>query len=450
LHTVKLSSLISAPVRRSALGLILVAVVLFPGGAAASRGKPCRHAACSSSGSVRWMRSLTGSWLADNGDEGTMYAHGQAYAAAGSGIAAVGFGLTLDAYDEATGFPRWAATLSGVPVGSAIMSVRVWPGVVTVGVEAQTSGTSSKAAGAAGLAGVPDSGATESGGSTVREEFVLNAVTGKQIRVYPAAWLGGAVSANLKRTVIMGTNEVTSYDNATGKVIWRVPTVTADQAWQVSHEDLYVTVSAGGQLGTAPVTALRQIDMRNGGDRLILPVSSPFDGRLSGALGSSLLFSSSGGLSLYSRATGRQTGFRAGAVPEFVDPVQHVLYVDVRGALIGVNPVTGRDERGTSYPGPPGTYGVRGGVALGLDPGAHGAAWGYNVAKKHVIWTSRSLPWPHFFVDLSGLGGSADPASDMVLLATCAKIGGPAASAGALVGGSGQICLRPMLVAIQR
>ena len=88
-----------------------------------------------------------------------------------------------------------------------------------------------------------------------------------------------------------------------------------------------------------------------------------------------------------------------------------------------------------------------------MDTGAAGAAWGYNLAKKHVIWTTRALPWPHFFVDLSGIGGSADPANNTVLLVTCAKVGGTE-EAGALTGvaatGGGQHCLRPMLVEIRR
>jgi hypothetical protein len=123
--------------------------------------------------------------------------------------------------------------------------------------------------------------------------------------------------------------------------------------------------------------------------------------------------------------------------------------VDVGGALIGIDPVTGQNERGTSYPGPPGTYGVRDGVALGLDPGAHGAAWGYNIARKRVIWTTRSLPWPHFFVDLSGIGGSVDPNSNRVLLVTCTKVG-QAVSGAAAVGGSAQTCLKPTLALIHR
>jgi hypothetical protein len=136
-------------------------------------------------------------------------------------------------------------------------------------------------------------------------------------------------------------------------------------------------------------------------------------------------------------------------VPEVFDAAQQVLYVDVGGALIGIDPVTGQNERGTSYPGPPGTYGVLDGVALGLDSGAHGAAWGYDIARKRVIWTTRSLPWPHFFVDLSGIGGSVDPNSNRVLLMTCAMAGQTVSSA-EVGGGSAQTCLKPTLVVIYR
>ena len=59
-------------------------------------------------------------------------------------------------------------------------------------------------------------------------------------------------------------------------------------------------------------------------------------------------------------------------------------------------------------PGSSGLYGVRGGVALGLDQGPDGDAWGYDVARQRVVWTTPRLPWPHYFVDLSGIGGSAD------------------------------------------
>jgi outer membrane protein assembly factor BamB len=416
--------LLSAPARRSALGLILVAVVLFPGGAAALRSKACRQRDCPANGAVIWTRPLTGAWVAQSGAQGTVYADGQAYAAIGSGVAAVGFGLALDAYDEATGFPRWTATLGGVPSGSSIVSVRVWPGVVTAGVAL-------------------------AGSTSTREEYVLNAVTGKKIASYPAAWLGGAVSASRKRTVIVGTDSVTCYDNSTHKVLWRDLTGPPGQAWQTDSKYLYVTVSAAGEIGTAPVSAVRQINLRTGATRLIQPDGRSFDGRLSGVADGSLFFSGVSGLSIYSAASGKLTGFRAGAVPEVVDPEQQVLYVDVNGALLGIDPVTGQNERGTAYPGPPGTYGVRGGVALGLDPGANGAAWGYSIARKHVIWTTRALPWPHFFVDLSGIGGSVDQASGMVLLLTCGKTGTVVRS-GADLSGPGQECLQPVLVAVLR
>ncbi len=439
--------------RRSALGLILVAVLLFPSGTSGRHRSACPARRCPTDGAVIWSRPLTGSWLAETGTQGTVYARGQAYAAVGNGVAAVGFGLTLDALDAATGFPRWAATISGVPAGSSIISVRVWPGVVTVGVQVVESGGSSSIATVGSNSGSGSPGGTLRPGEptvTGREEFVLNAVTGKRIRVYPAAWFGGAVRADRKATVVVGSRSVTSYANATGRVRWRDLTGADGQAWQVSGDELYVTVSATGEAGTAPVTAVLQINLRNGARRLIRPAGRSFDGRLSGLLDGQLLFSSADGLRMYSSLTGRQTGFRAGAVAEVLDSVQEVLYVDVGGTLIGIDPVTGRNERGTSYPGPPGTYGVRDGVALGLDPGANGEAWGYNIAKKHVIWTTRSLPWPHFFVDLSGLGGSSDPASNAVLLVTCAKVGQRVRASGAQVADAGNTCLRPKLVAIQR
>jgi hypothetical protein len=429
---VKLRGLLSAPVRRSALGLILVAVVLFPSGTPSHHGKSCHGRSCPPvAGAIVWSKPLTGQWVAENGVQGTVYAQGQAFAAVGHGVAAIGFGLNLDVFDAGTGFPRWAATLTGVPAGASIISVRVWPGVVTAGVA------------------VP--GGSASGGAG-REEVVLDAVTGKQIRSFPATWFGGAVNATLKSTVIVGRNSVTGYSNSTGKVLWRHGTGPAPQAWERSGSSLFVTVSASGVVGTAPVTAIRQINLQTGKQGLITPTGTSFDGRLSGAFDGTLLFSAADGLWMYKETTGQLTGSRAGAVPEAIDPVQQVLYVDIRGALIGIDPKTGQNEPGTTYPGPPGTYGVRGGIALGLDTGAAGAAWGYNLLKKHVIWTTRALPWPHFFVDLSGIGGSADPANNTVLLVTCAKVGAEQARAltGVVATGGGQTCLRPMLVEIRR
>ena len=87
---------------------------------------------------------------------------------------------------------------------------------------------------------------------------------------------------------------------------------------------------------------------------------------------------------------------------------------------------------------------VRAGTALGLDHGALGKAWGYNVTSQRVLWTSAPLPWPHYYVDLSGIGGSASPLGGGLLLAVCAELG-PRPAAGAR-----QTCLRPELTALNR
>jgi hypothetical protein len=121
-------------------------------------------------------------------------------------------------------------------------------------------------------------------------------------------------------------------------------------------------------------------------------------------------------------------------------------------------------------------YVVRDGVALGLDQGAGGDAWGYDVGAQRVTLAAPGLPWPHYFVDPDGVGGSADPASDLVVIAACTQLGparpvpvptptpalsvpGPQApgSAPATPGAgasppaspqAGQACLRPELVAL--
>jgi hypothetical protein len=61
-------------------------------------------------------------------------------------------------------------------------------------------------------------------------------------------------------------------------------------------------------------------------------------------------------------------------------------------------------------------------VALGLDQGASGDAWGYDIGAQRVTLTAAGLGWPHYFVDLSGVGGSADPASDLVVIAACTRL----------------------------
>src|SRR5262249_27056036 len=68
-------------------------------------------------------------------------------------------------------------------------------------------------------------------------------------------------------------------------------------------------------------------------------------------------------------------------------------------------------------------------------------AWGYDVVGQRVIWSTGALPWPHYFVDLSGIGGSTDPGGNTVILTDCAQ---------RVQSGARQICQRPQLVLIDR
>jgi len=413
----------SAWARRGLLAAVLIGAAVIPGHASGSASRSCRQPRCGTSGTIQWVQPLPGSWTAQNGPDGTVLSHGQAYAAAGADLAAVGLGLTISGYGIRAGHPFWATTLTGFPAGSSIVSVRAWPDVVTAGVAVPAAGTRAAA----------------------RAEVVLAAQTGRRIRAYPAAAYGGAVFANAARSVIVGVRSVTSYANATGKVIWSRPTGRVAQAWRVDQGELFVTVAAGGYLGTAPVTALRRISLRTGAQRLIRPAQGPFTGALSEAADGVLLFTGSGGLSAYSGETGQLLWRRQrGVVPETMDPIRQTLYVTAGSALLGLDPQTGARIRDTSVPGSSGVYGVRDGVAFGLDQGAGGVGWGYDLARRRVIWTTPAVPWPHYFVDLSGIGGSTDPASSTVLVTSCAKLGSAPAS------GAGLACLRPELVAIRR
>ena len=82
---------------------------------------------------MRWARLLPGSWTASD-ISGTVLAAGQAYAAVGGRVAAIGFGQTVAAYDIRTGTLLWTKALAGLPGAASVASVRAWPGVVTVGV----------------------------------------------------------------------------------------------------------------------------------------------------------------------------------------------------------------------------------------------------------------------------------------------------------------------------
>ncbi len=434
------SRLAKTPVPRAALAILLAGVIVTGGIAARIGSASCRgtRSQCPAGGVVRWSQPLPGSWIAENGVEGTVVSHGQAYAAASDEAAVIGFGLTVSAYDLASGRRRWSETLTGLPTGSAVVAVRAWHGVVTVGVGRASVVGGTGPPGAVGTAGVADA-------ATPRQEIVLNSATGRPLRRYPAAGSGGAVRASLRRIVIVGQTSVASYSNATGKAVWRDPTGPAEQAWLVAGRRVYVTVSARGEVGTAPVTAVRQIDLRTGAERLIRAPGRSFGGRLAAVVSGVLIFSGSSGLRMYSTAGGQLTGQRPGAVVEGVDPVLGILYADVRGALTGIDPVTGRDVAGAGAAMPAGIYSVRAGLGLGLDPGAEGSAWGYSIAKRQVVWAAHSLPWPHFFAAPAGLGG-VDSGSGMALLMTCGATG--QAVRGAVIGAGGRQCLRPRLVAI--
>jgi hypothetical protein len=407
--------------RRGLLAVVLIGAALIPGRARSLPAAHCTGPGChGATATIRWKRPLPGLWTAQSGALGTVLSTGEAYAAEGGGVAALGFSVTVAAYRLTTGAPLWTTTLAGFPAGSAVVSVRAWAGVVTAGVSLPA---------ARGRAGR-------------REEVVLSAATGARIRSYPAAAYGGAVWASTARTVVVGPRAVTSYVNASGRVAWRVRTGAVPQAWRMAGDDLFVTIAKDGYLGTAPVTALRQVNVPTGGQKILRPAGGPFAGTLSAAVGGAVLFSGPSGLSAYSGTDGRLLWHSAGVVPEAADPIRQTIYVASGKALIGMDPATGDVVTKAATPGAAGLYAVSNGVALGLDQGALGDAWGYDLARKRVIWTVKAVPWPHFFVDLSGIGGSASPAGDTIVLASCAQPGAAATS------GSAPPCLRPELVAI--
>jgi hypothetical protein len=247
-------------------------------------------------------------------------------------------------------------------------------------------------------------------------------VTGR----YPAGTFGGAVAGSQKYTVIVGPAGVTSYDNATGRVRWRRPSGPVAQAWRTDGNWLYLAESAGGFVASAPVTALRRIDLSTGAELVVRPLEGPsFTGVLSTAFDGVVLFSSAAGVTAYSGATGVRLWFAHGAVPEGTDLHPRRVYLTEGANLVGADPQTGRVEAtasGSAVNGAAGVYVVRHGVALGLDQGGNGDAWGFELAVERVTLTAPGLPWPHYFVDLGGVGGSADPAGNLVVIAACTQL----------------------------
>jgi hypothetical protein len=240
---------------------------------------------------------------------------------------------------------------------------------------------------------------------------------------------------------------VTSYANRTGAVRWSRPTGPVPQDWQVDGGQLYLAVASGGYLGSAPVTALRRINLGTGAERVVRPHGRSYPGALSLAYQGVVVFSSARWARAYSGSTGREMWHYANALPGTVDAVAGRLYLISGNTLIGVDPQTGTTlarVNTASSSGSSGLYGVREGAVLGIDHGGLGKAWAYDIAAQRVLWTSRPLPWPHYFVDLSGIGGSAPPGAGAVLLAVCGKVGARAA------GVATSPCARPELAVVNR
>jgi hypothetical protein len=357
---------------------------------------------------VRWTTPLSGAWNVAPGLAGTVPADGLAYAAVGGGLATVGAGLTVTAYSSRTGALEWQDTLTGFPAGAAIVSVRAWPGEVTAGVSYR-----------------PAAG-DQHGGAARRTEVVLSGADGAQSGRYPAATFGGAVAASQKYTVVVGTTAVTSYDNTTGHVRWRRPTGPVAQAWRTDGNRLYIAESPRGFVDSAPASALHRIDLATGSEVVVRPIEGlSFRGTLSGAFDGAVLFSSAAGVTAYNGSTGARLWSAHGAVPEGIDHSPRRIYLTEGSNLVGVDPRTGKVKAtasGSAVNGAAGVYVVRNGAALGLDQGASGGAWGYALAVQRVTRVAPGLPWPHYFVDLSGVGGSADQVGHLVVIAACRQL----------------------------
>ena len=407
----------SPRLRRWVLIAALLGVALVPYPVQGAAGVPpaaacrsgCRALGAGSAPSmVRWATPLSGAWNVAPGLTGTVPASGLAYAAVGGGLAAVGAGLTVTAYSSRTGALEWQDTLTGFPAGAAIVSVRAWPGEVTAGVSYR-----------------PAAG-NQHHGAARRTEVVLSGADGAQARRYPAATFGGAVAASQKYTVIVGATAVTSYDNATGHVRWQRPTGPVAQAWRTDGNWLYVAESPGGFVDSAPVSALHRIDLATGSELVVRPIEGlSFPGSLSAAFDGVVLFSSAAAVTAYNGSTGARLWSAQGAVPEGVDHSPRRIYLTEGSNLVGVDPQTGRVKAtasGSAVNGAAGVYVVRNGVALGLDQGSNGDAWGYALSVQRVTRAAPGLPWPHYFVDLSGVGGSADPGGNLVVIAACRQL----------------------------
>lgn len=442
-------------VRRGASAALLLAVGFTPAEASVTPPQPC-PGTCTHAGTTRWVRPLAGSYVVQADARGTVPAAAEPYAAIGPDVAALGTGTTVQAFDARTGAPRWTAQLSGptgrnpaAATGERIVSVRSWPGVVSVGLVRVAAPATQRSRGTGRPGGQPPgkqaAGVQPAGQHAGQEsEVVLDAVTGREIRAYPSVLFGGTVAADSRHTVVVQPGAVTSYRNGSGTAAWSVPTGTAAPTWRLDGDELYMTVASGGGglagLAPQPPAELRRIDLRTGAERIIRAHPGPFAGSLGAAVDGAVLFTGSGGVTAYSGSTGRRLWSRDSQdVPQGVDLLTRRFYLSERGGLAAVSPWTGKLT--AWLPGSNGLYAERGGVALGMDTGPDGSAWGVDTKSQRVLWTVSNLPWPHYFVDLSGLGGSADPRSDAVIVASCGQ---------ASMATTAQTCPKPELVVINR
>ena len=154
--------------------------------------------------------------------------------------------------------------------------------------------------------------------------------------------------------------------------------------------------SPGGFVDSAPVTALHRIDLATGSELVVRPIEGlSFQGALSAAFDGVVLFSSAAGVTAYNGSTGARLWSAHGAVPEGVDHSPRRIYLTEGSNLVGVDPQTGRVKAtasGSAVNGAAGVYVVRNGVALGLDQGGGGDAWGYALAVQRVTRAAPGCP----------------------------------------------------------
>ncbi len=423
--------------KRAFVAVVLVGAAVIPGRASSEQPQHCTGVRCAGAGSTLWTAVLPGLWVARPGVSGTVPSQVGAYAATGGGLAVIGAGSGVSGFDEQTGKRLWRVDLTGVPAGSAVVGVRAFSGIIAVGL-APPPGQSARGQSALGQSGQNLAGAA-------RYEVMLSAATGRQIRIYPAATYGGAVAANDATTVIVGAHAVTAYDNATGRARWSRAIGGAGQTWRVSGDTIYVT-DGNASPGAAGPTALRRIDLRTGAERIVRleQVSGPAPGSLSDAIGNVVLFSGADVVRAYSGVTGQLLWPpHTDANVELADGGQSAVYLASGNRLVGVALSTGRVISSAPISVAASLYWVSSSVALGLDENGLGEAWGYNLRTRRIAWTSGALPWPHFFVDLSGLGGSVSPGGSVALLAICADVGT------SVTPNSAPVCRRPELEAVR-